>query len=92
MNFNANWNGRGLKGKGAAASPAVKKCTRKPERTAVKKPRRHIEHCNGASGLAASQPRKPEAAHIVDWVYVRSSFTYDSPNGDCDCLFQIKRS
>jgi hypothetical protein len=29
---------------------------------------------NGASGLAAGQPRKPEAAHLVDWFYVTSSF------------------
>jgi hypothetical protein len=32
------------------------------------KPRRHID-TTGASELAASQQRKPEAAQIVDWFY-----------------------
>src|SRR5579859_7233709 len=34
------------------------------------KPRRlKVRYCNGASGLAAGQPRKPVAALIVDWFY-----------------------
>ena len=30
----------------------------------------------GASVLAMDQPRKPEAAHLVDWFYVTSSYKY----------------
>jgi hypothetical protein len=37
-------------------------------------PRRHIMYRNGASRLAAGQRGKPETAHVVDWVYVTSSF------------------
>ena len=51
----------------------------------MKKPRRHIKYYQGASGLAAGQPRKLEAAHIVDWFYVTSSFTMTPPlKGDRD--------
>jgi hypothetical protein len=56
--------------------------------TAVPRPRRQIKYCKSASGLAAHQPRKPKAAHRVNWFYVASSFSLFSPfAGDCVTCF-----
>jgi len=50
----------------------------------VLRPRRQIKYCRSASGLATLQPRKPKAAHHVNWFYLTSSFSMLSPfAGDC---------
>jgi hypothetical protein len=43
------------------------------------KPRRQRVAANGASGLAAGQPRKSEAALVVDWFYYVASWKWLPP-------------
>jgi|SRR5215472_12896362 len=59
-----------MKGRPPAPSPGVKHSTNHIDSGAKTAAPQKLLH-SGASGFAASQPRKPEAARIVDWFYAR---------------------
>ena len=48
------------------------------------KPRRQCVAANGASGLATGQPRKSEAALVVDWFYCTASLKWLPPQEGID--------
>jgi hypothetical protein len=74
----------GLLNRGKERAAAGSSCicrTREPVRLRPK-PRRQTHETNGASGLAAGQPRKPKAALVVDWFYALPPYDWLPREGD----------
>jgi hypothetical protein len=63
--------GDGTKKEGAAADSKYQPASHCDGGSLTAAPGKKLQ---GASELATGQPRKPKAAHLVDWFYVTSSF------------------